>query len=154
VAIPHDNIGIFIGSSGVVAFLEQFPTPTSITVLAKEHFIDQAWDVVGRKVSKARLLGDIYETARSSIGLPVAIDSPAVTMFRLIIAEGRSLIRQRDAIEQQAHTALADNVDYRRLRQRPADTIAGIHAALAGGQGDRRNDRQPWRGSIISGART
>jgi hypothetical protein len=88
-------------------------------VLAKEHFIDQAWDVVGRKVSKARLLGDIYETARSSIGLPVAIDSPAVTMFRLIIAEGRSLIRQRDAIEQQAHAALADNADYRQLRQIP-----------------------------------
>ena len=42
--------------------------PASITALSKEQFIDQAWDVVGRKVSKARLLGDIYETARSSIG--------------------------------------------------------------------------------------
>jgi hypothetical protein len=101
------EIARFAGNSRsdwFLAFLEQFPTPAGITVLAKEHFIDQAWDVVGRKVSKARLLGDIYETARSSIGLPVAIDSPAVTMFRLIIAEGRSLIRQRDAIEQQAHT--------------------------------------------------
>jgi transposase len=116
------EIARFAGNSRsdwFLAFLEQFPTPASITVLAKEHFIDQAWDVVGRKVSKARLLGDIYETAQSSIGLPVAIDSPAVTMFRLIIAEGRSLIRQRDAIEQQAHAALADNVDYRRLRQIP-----------------------------------
>jgi transposase len=116
------EIARFAGNSRsdwFLAFLEQFPTPASITVLAKEHFIDQAWDVVGRKVSKARLLGDIYETARSSVGLPVAIDSPAVTMFRLIIAEGRSLIRQRDAIEQQAHAALADNVDYRRLRQIP-----------------------------------
>jgi transposase len=116
------EIARFAGNSRsdwFLAFLEQFPTPTSITVLAKEHFIDQAWNVVGRKVSKASLLGDIYETAQSSIGLPVAIDSPAVTMFRLIIAEGRSLIRQRDAIEQQAHAALADNVDYRRLRQIP-----------------------------------
>ena len=71
----------------------------------KEQFIDQAWGVVGRKVSKARLLGDIYETAKTSIGLPVAMNSPAIAMFRLIIAEGRSLIRQRDAIEEQAHAA-------------------------------------------------
>jgi hypothetical protein len=74
----------------------------------KEQFIDQAWSAVGRKVSKARLLGDIYETAKSSIGLPVAMNSPAITMFRLIIAEGRSLIRQRDAIEQQANATLAE----------------------------------------------
>ena len=40
-------------------------------------------------------------------------------MFRLVIAEGRSLIRQRDAIEQQANAALADNLDYQRLRQIP-----------------------------------
>ena len=40
-------------------------------------------------------------------------------MFRMVIAEGRSLIRQRDAIEDQANAALADNADYRRLRQVP-----------------------------------
>jgi hypothetical protein len=109
-------------------------------VLAKEHFIDQAWDVVGRKVSKARLLGDIYETARSSIGLPVAIDSPAVTMFRLVIAEGRSLIRQRDTIEQQAHAALADNVDYRRLRQIPGIGLSVVAI---------RAHCQTWRASSV-----
>jgi len=86
-------------SDWFLAFLERFPTPASITALTKEAFIDAAWGVVGRKVAKDRLLGDIYETARSSIGLPVAIDSPAIAMFRMIIAEGRSLIRQRDEIE-------------------------------------------------------
>jgi len=75
--------------------------------------------VVGKKVSKARLLGDIYETAASSIGLPIPLDSAAITMFRLALAEGRSLIRQRDLIESQAHAALADNPDYQRLRQIP-----------------------------------
>ena len=45
-------------------------------------------------MSKARLLGDIYETALSSIGLPVSRESCAIAMFRLVIAEGRSLIRQ------------------------------------------------------------
>jgi transposase len=121
-ALYFPEIARFAGNSRsdwFLALLEQFPIPASITALSKEQFIDQAWGVVGRKVSKASLLGDIYETARSSIGLPVTIESAAITMFRLVIAEGRNLIRQRDAIEHHAHTALADNPDYRRLRQIP-----------------------------------
>ena len=55
----------------------------------------------------ATLLGDIYETARSSIGVPVTLESSAVAMFRMVIAEGRSLMRQRDMIEAQAHALLA-----------------------------------------------
>jgi hypothetical protein len=106
-------------SDWFLAFLERFPTPVSITTLSKEAFIDAAWDTVGKKVSKARLLGDIYETAASSIGLPISIDSTAVCMFRIVIAEDRSLIRQRDEIEEQANAALADDADYRRLRQVP-----------------------------------
>jgi transposase len=116
------EIARFAGNSRsdwFLAFLEQYPTPTSITVHPKEQFIERAWAVVGRKVAKARLLGDIYETARSSIGLPVAMDSPAITMFRLVIAEGRSLIQQRDAIEQQANALLGNHADYQRLRQIP-----------------------------------
>jgi transposase len=101
------------------AFLEVFPTPNSITTLSKDAFVDAAWGVVGRKVSKARLLGDIYETAASSMGLPVSLDSGAVAMFRLVLAEGRSLIRQRDLIEKQAHAALQGNPDYQCLRQIP-----------------------------------
>ena len=106
-------------SAWFLAFLERFPTPAIITAYRKDAFIDAAWSVVGRKVSKARLLGDIYETARASIGLPVDAESSAVAMFRMVIAEGRSLIRQRDEIERQAHIALADNADYQRLRQIP-----------------------------------
>ena len=101
------------------AFLDRFPTPASITELGKEAFIAAAWDVVGRKVSKERLLGDIYETARASIGLPIPLDAPAVRMFRLVIAEARSLIRQRDAIERDADALLAGNADYQRLRRIP-----------------------------------
>lgn len=116
------EIARFAGNSRsdwFLAFLEAFPTPASITVLAKDAFVEAAWDVVGKKVSKARLLGDIYETATSSIGLPVLPDSAAIAMFRLVAAEGRSLIRQRDLIEEQAHAALANNPDYLRLRQLP-----------------------------------
>jgi transposase len=102
-----------------LAFLEQFPTPASITAFAKEEFVSAAWDVVGKKVSKARLLADIYETAGSSIGLPLELSSPAIAMFRMMVAEGRSLIRQRDVIEAQAHALLSENADYNRLRQVP-----------------------------------
>ncbi len=101
------------------AFLDRFPTPAGITALGKDAFIRAAWDVVGRKVSKARLLADIYETAQSSIALPVALDSSAVAMFRLVLAEARGLIRQRDAIERMADELLRDRPDYRRLRQIP-----------------------------------
>ena len=101
------------------AFLDRFPTPGSITALGKEAFVTAAWDVVGRKVSKARLLADIYETAQSSIGLPVPLEAPAVRMFRLVIAEARSLIQQRDAIERMADELLAGSTDYQLLRRIP-----------------------------------
>jgi len=101
------------------AFLDRFPVPAAITTLSKEEFIKAAWHVVGRKVSKARLLGDIHETARTSIALPVAPDAPAVAMFRLVIAEARHLIRQRDAIERTAGELLGAHADYRRLQQIP-----------------------------------
>jgi transposase len=101
------------------AFLERFPTPASITALSKEAFIEAAWSVVGRKVAKERLLGDIYETAGASIGLPLPIDAPAIRMFQMIITEARSLIRQRSEIELMADSLLRESADYQRLRRIP-----------------------------------
>lgn len=101
------------------AFLDRFPTPASIVSLNKEAFIEAAWTVVGRKVSKAQLLGDIYEMAKTSIGLPIPAGAIAVRMFRMIIAEARSLIRQRDEIEEIANALLCENRDYQLLRQIP-----------------------------------
>ena len=119
------------------AFLDRFPTPASIVALSKEAFVEAAWSVVGRKVSKARLLGDIYETAKTSIGLPIPVDAPAIRMFRLVIAEARSLIRQRDEIEAMADQLLAASQDYARLRQIPG--IGPINAlAILAEAGDLR----------------
>jgi len=87
--------------------------------LDKPAFIEAAWSVVGRKVSKERLLSDIYETAKTSIGLPIPLEAPAIRMFRLVIAEARSLIRQRNEIEAMADQLLAESQDYKRLRQIP-----------------------------------
>ena len=100
-------------SDWFLAFLEMFPTPALITALDKEAFVAAAWDVVGRKVSKHRLLSDIHETARASIALPVDDGSDAVAMFRMVLAEGRSLLRQRAEIEARAVAMLGEDADYR-----------------------------------------
>ncbi len=104
-----------------LAFLEQYPSPHMISTMSRDAFIADAWEVVGRKVSKEQLLSDIYLTATGSVGLPVQPDSDAVRMFRLVLAEGRSLIRQRDEIEARAVELLSDLPDYQLLT-----TIPGI----------------------------
>jgi len=101
------------------AFLERYPSPHFISAMEQGVFIADAWEVVGRKVSKERLLSDIYQTAKSSVGLPIALDSDAARMFRLVLAEGRSLIAQRNEIEGRAVELLKTNDDYQLLTSIP-----------------------------------
>src|SRR3546814_9216923 len=89
--------------------IERFPTPGSIASIGREEFTEQVWPLIGRKVSKARVVNDIYETACASMALPIDEDSTAVKMFRMVIAQARTLIRQRNEIERIAHDALAAN---------------------------------------------
>ena len=116
------EIARFAGNSRsdwFLALIERFPTPSSITSLGREAFLAEAWPLVGRKVSKAKLINDIYETACSSIALPVAEGAAAITMFRMIIAQARSLIQERNRIEQVAQVTLANQPDYQLLRKIP-----------------------------------
>ena len=106
-------------SDWFLAFLEMFPSPHLITAMDKDDFVAAAWAVVGKKVSKAALISDIYETARGSVGLPVAAESDALRMFRMVLAEGRSLIRQRNEIEARAVELLSDHPDYQLLTSVP-----------------------------------
>src|SRR3546814_17938039 len=53
------------------------------------------------------------------MALPIDEDSTAVKMFRMVIAQARTLIRQRNGIERIAHDALAANRDYQLLRMIP-----------------------------------
>ena len=101
------------------AFLERYPSPHFISAMDQDAFIKDAWDVVGRKVSKERLLTDIYWTAKSSIGLPIAPASDAARMFRLVLGEGRNLIAQRNEIEGRAIELLKNNTDYQLLTSIP-----------------------------------
>ena len=64
--------------------IERFPTPGSIASIGREDFTEQVWPLIGRKVSKARVVNDIYETACASMALPIDEDSTAVTMFRMV----------------------------------------------------------------------
>ena len=68
-------------------------------------------DGVGRKVAKERLLTDIYETSKTSVGLPVGPVSDAVGMFHLVLDEGRELIALRNQIEAHAVELLKDLAD-------------------------------------------
>lgn len=116
------EIGRFAGnnrSDWFLALIERFPTLGSIIALEREAFVAEAWPLVGRKVSKARLINDIYETACSSIALPVQEENAAITMFRMIIAQARGLIRERNRIEEIAQVTLANHHDYQLLRRIP-----------------------------------
>lgn len=106
-------------SDWFLAFLERYPSPHFISAMEQETFIADAWEVVGRKVSKERLLADIYQTAKSSVGLPIEPDSEAARMFRLVLAEGRSLIAQRNEIEDRAVELLKANEGYLLLTSIP-----------------------------------
>ena len=87
--------------------------------MSKDAFTADAWDVVGRKVAKERLLTDIYETAKAPVGLPVAPDSDAIGMFRLVLSESRGLIAQLNQIEDHAVALLKDLPDYQLLTSVP-----------------------------------
>ncbi len=107
-------------------FLHEFPTPGTIQALSREQFIMAAWDLVGRKVAKTRVLSDIYDTAASSTGLPISESSSAIVMYRLVITQMRQLIKHRDTIEAHAQEQLGAHPDFIRLQQLPG--IGPIHA--------------------------
>ncbi|UCC40979.1 MAG: IS110 family transposase [Candidatus Aminicenantes bacterium] len=108
------------------SLLLRFPSPSSVMKYRLEDFIQAAREVAGRKVNKTAWLTDFYETAASSIGLPVAEDSEAMVMFRLVLQEHKHLCRLRRSIEERADLYLKDSPDYNRLR-----TIPGIGPVIA-----------------------
>lgn len=118
-------------SEWLLHLLNVFPTPARIAALSMPEFVQQAWALVGRKVSKQRLLEDIYRTAQSSVALPVSADSEAVAMFQLVLQQMLALCQLRDQIEQRAEQYLQNNNDYHRLRQIPGIGPIGALTILA-----------------------
>src|SRR5579864_117880 len=101
------------------ALLIEFPTPRSITCFSRDEFVRKAWNLVGRKVAKGRILTDIYLTAQSSIGLPAEENSEAVAMLRFVLHQLLTLCQLRATIEGRADDLLSSNEDYQRLRRIP-----------------------------------
>jgi transposase len=99
--------------------LIEFPTPRSITRLSRDEFVRKAWSLVGRKVSKERILTDVYLTAQVSVGLPADENSETVAMLRFVLRQLITLCQLRDTIENRADVLLENNADYQRLRHIP-----------------------------------
>jgi transposase len=99
--------------------LIEFPTPRSITRLSRDEFVRKAWSLVGRKVSKERILTDVYLTAQVSVGLPAEENSETVAMLRFVLRQLITLCHLRDTIENRADALLQNNADYQRLRRIP-----------------------------------
>src|SRR5215472_5983989 len=106
-------------SEWLIHLLLRFPTPASIIELTETDFAAQAWNLIGRKVHKAALLGDIYAVARRSVGVPVPPDSPTIAMFRLTLEQYLQLSRLRPQIAEQAQALLANDPDSGRLMSVP-----------------------------------
>ena len=48
--------------------IQELSKTHDISAMDKEVSISDAWTAVGRRVSKERLLADVYETAKTSVG--------------------------------------------------------------------------------------
>lgn len=99
--------------------LLKYPTPASICKVRKSTFVKRAWNIVGRKVNKQQFLEAFYELAERSIGLPVELESVAVTTFKLQLQRYLDLTIQREQLESQADEFLSNREDYKHLRSMP-----------------------------------
>jgi hypothetical protein len=99
--------------------LIEFPTPRSITRISRDESVRKAWNLVGRKVAKQRILTDIYLTAESSVGLPAEENSETVAILRFVLRQLLTLCQLRATIEERADDLLSRNEDYQRLQRIP-----------------------------------
>lgn len=113
-------------SEQFIRMLLAYPTPASIVAADLDTFVACAWDAAGRKVSKRAWLTDVYETARRSVALPIALESAAITTYRLRLQTFLDLSTQRALLEAQADQLLDGNPDYHQLQ-----TIPGIGPVFA-----------------------
>lgn len=113
-------------SEQFVRMLLAYPTPASITAVPCDEFVAAAWISAGRKVGKRAWLTGVHELAHHSVALPIALESPAVTTFRLRLQSFLDLSQQRAALEQAADGLLQQHPDYQLLQ-----TIPGIGPVFA-----------------------
>lgn len=107
--------------------LQLTPCPAAVRQYSKAAFITAALKAVGgHKADKRRWLADFYETAQRSAGLPVAADSEAMRLFRIVLEEYKLLCRRRKQLQEDAAERLAGHADFERLQ-----TLPGVGPILA-----------------------
>jgi transposase len=110
-----------------ISLLRFAPCPAAIRRYSRPEFIAAASaHVRGQKTDRHRWLADFYATAMSSIGVPIAEDSEAVRMFRLLLEEYQLACERRAGLEAAAATRLHDHPDFQRLQ-----TLPGVGTVLA-----------------------
>jgi len=102
-----------------IRFLIEFPTPASITSMTFAEFREAVWVSMGRRVHKEDKIAEIYRLATHSIGLPVALNSPAIETYRLQLTRYLELCQHRRALESKADELLSQGADYQHLRSVP-----------------------------------
>jgi transposase len=103
------------------------PCPAAVRRYSKAAFITAALAAVGgHKADKRRWLADFYETAQLSAGVPVAEDSEAMRLFRIVLEEYQQLCRLRKQLEADAVERLRTHPDFVRLQ-----TLPGVGPILA-----------------------
>jgi len=96
-----------------------FPTPASIIALPEAEFVVTAAKMLRTKHSKESVLRSFYAKAKESVGIPVILESQAVTTFRLLLGDHLELCHKREELERTAHELLKGRADYQILRSVP-----------------------------------
>lgn len=102
------------------------PCPSAIVTLSKKEFIKAASAIQYRKFDRDRWLGDFYDTAKKSVGVPIPADCVAMQTFRLVLTDYLHVCKAREDLEAAAAIHLQDHPDFKRLQ-----TIPGIGPVLA-----------------------
>jgi hypothetical protein len=113
-------------SEWLLQLLLAFPTPRSITTQSLDAFTNAVWPLIGRKVNKGQMVADFYRTAQDSIGLPVALDSAAIAMFRTVLRQLLAACALRQQLEAAAEELLGTHPDYQRYQ-----TVPGVGPIVA-----------------------
>jgi transposase len=119
----------FIASSRSEWFLDVFrfaPCPTAVLKYTKATFIKKTVKDAGHPTVRRKLVGEYYEAAKQSAGLPIKADSLTIQMFQAVLDEYIRLAQRRRLLEKQLHEHLEPHADYQRLR-----TIPGIGPIVA-----------------------
>lgn len=113
-------------STWLIRLLAMTPCPSAVLKYSKSDFIKAASAIQHKKFDRSRWLSDFYESAKTSIGVPIVEDSTSITMFRFVLSEYLHACEIRASLETQALERLNGNADFQRLQ-----TIPGVGPVLA-----------------------